>query len=266
MPKHASRVVFLGLDGGTMAVLGPLFDRGLMPRLADFWRRSASGVLRSSDPMGHPASPGSSRFPTAARRFDLHGIHEFSYLEPSDRSVRPNHAGRVRVPTLWHAIDAAGGETVSLNLPMTFPQPRWCGGLDCGSGADAPSLDLRLRAVPGLRPRGPIGPARFHDQDSLEAKAEELRRARVDFHNPETAQFFRAQVEGKRRARMPEVDFDRAHGPLPQPRSLQRSTLALPGRPSQAVIRTSSWNAWCRGLPWPRPATTVELPRPGRAA
>src|SRR4051812_7098945 len=105
MSKHASRVVFLGLDGGTMAVLGPLFDRGLMPRLADFWRRSASGALRSSDPMVTPVAWTS--FSTGCTP-PTHGVHEFSYLEPSDRSVRPNHAGRVRVPTLWHAIDAAG--------------------------------------------------------------------------------------------------------------------------------------------------------------
>jgi predicted AlkP superfamily phosphohydrolase/phosphomutase len=75
-----------------------------------------------------------------------HGIHEFSYLEPTDRSVRPNHAGRVRVPTLWHAVDAAGGDTVSLNLPMTFPQPRVHGLIV--AGADAPSLDQAFAQCP----------------------------------------------------------------------------------------------------------------------
>ncbi len=75
-----------------------------------------------------------------------HGIHEFSYLEPSDRSVCPNHAGRVRIPTLWHILDAAGCATVSLNLPMTFPQPRVRGLIV--SGAEAPSLDLAFDQCP----------------------------------------------------------------------------------------------------------------------
>jgi len=143
MRKHASRIVFLGLDGGTMAVLAPCFERGLMPRLEEFWRHSATGALRSTDPMVTPVAWTS--FSTGCTP-PTHGIHEFSYLEPSDRTVRPNHAGRVRVPTLWHALDAAGCETVSLNLPMTYPHPRVRGLIV--SGADTPSLDLAFDQCP----------------------------------------------------------------------------------------------------------------------
>jgi predicted AlkP superfamily phosphohydrolase/phosphomutase len=39
-----SRVLFLGLDGGTMTVLRPAFQRGWMPNLAALWRRSATGI------------------------------------------------------------------------------------------------------------------------------------------------------------------------------------------------------------------------------
>ena len=65
MSATASRVLFLGLDGGTMSALGPWFDRGLMPNLAALWKRSAFGTLRSSDPDGH--SRGVDLF--------LHGLH-----------------------------------------------------------------------------------------------------------------------------------------------------------------------------------------------
>ena len=54
MTDSAPRVMFLGLDGGTMTAFGPWFERGLLPNLASLWKRSATGPLRSSDPMVTP--------------------------------------------------------------------------------------------------------------------------------------------------------------------------------------------------------------------
>src|SRR5215472_2588142 len=143
MPALASRVVFLGLDGGTMSVFGPAFDRGLLPNLASLWRRSAHGILRSSAPMVTPVAWTS--FSTGCTP-PAHGIHEFYYVEPSDRTIRPNHAGRVRVPNLWQVLSAAGREVVSLNLPMTYPPPRVRGLVVAGS--DAPGLDWAFAQCP----------------------------------------------------------------------------------------------------------------------
>ncbi|MBY0513172.1 MAG: alkaline phosphatase family protein, partial [Gemmataceae bacterium] len=56
MTGTVSRVLFLGLDGGTMTALRPWFERGVTPHLAALWRRSAWGVLRSSDPMVTPVA------------------------------------------------------------------------------------------------------------------------------------------------------------------------------------------------------------------
>ena len=145
MPAFASRVVFLGLDGGTMSVLGPGFDRGLLPNLASLWRRSAFGALRSSEPMVTPVAWTS--FATGCTP-PTHGIHEFVYADPSDRTLRANHAGRVRVPTLWHVLGALGREVVSLNLPMTYPPPRVPGLIV--AGADAPGLDWAFAQCPGF--------------------------------------------------------------------------------------------------------------------
>ena len=74
MPAPASRVLFLGLDGGTMAVLGPWFERGRLPHLAALWRRAAFGTLRSSEPMVTPVAWTS--FSTGCTP-PVHGIHEF---------------------------------------------------------------------------------------------------------------------------------------------------------------------------------------------
>ena len=78
MPASVSRVLFLGLDGGTMSALAPWFERGLMPNLAALWRRSASGRLRSSEPMVTPVAWTS--FLTGCTPV-VHGIHEFYYVE-----------------------------------------------------------------------------------------------------------------------------------------------------------------------------------------
>jgi predicted AlkP superfamily phosphohydrolase/phosphomutase len=143
MPASASRVLFLGLDGGTMSVLGPWFDRGLLPHLDALWRRSAFGTLRSSEPMVTPVAWTS--FSTGCTPA-AHGIHEFFYVEPSDRTIRTNHAGRVRLPTLWQILGAAGHPLVSLNLPMTYPPPHVPGLIV--AGADAPGLEWAFAHCP----------------------------------------------------------------------------------------------------------------------
>src|SRR4051794_27791980 len=143
MPASASRVLFLGLDGGTMSVLAPIFERGLMPNLASLWRRSATGILRSSEPMVTPVAWTS--FATGCTPPN-HGIHEFYYVDSDDHTIRSNHAGRVRVPTLWQVLSAAGREIVSLNLPMTYPPPRVRGVVVAGS--DAPGLTWAFAQCP----------------------------------------------------------------------------------------------------------------------
>ncbi len=143
MSATASRVLFLGLDGGTMSALRPWFDRGLTPNLAALWQRSAFGTLRSSDPMVTPVAWTS--FSTGCEPAE-HGIHEFSYLESHDRTIRPNHSGRVRVPTLWQVLDAEHREVISLNLPMTYPPPRIRGVVV--SGSDSPGLPWPFAQCP----------------------------------------------------------------------------------------------------------------------
>jgi len=143
MPAPAPRVLFLGLDGATMTLLGPAFDRGWMPHLAALWRRSATGTLWSSEPMVTPVAWTS--FSTGCAP-PTHGIHEFYYVEPSDRTIRPNHAGRVRVPTIWHALSDRGASIVSLGLPMTYPAPEVNGLIVAGS--DAPGLEWAFAQCP----------------------------------------------------------------------------------------------------------------------
>ncbi|OJW26069.1 MAG: hypothetical protein BGO49_08950 [Planctomycetales bacterium 71-10] len=143
MPPSPSRVLFIGLDGGTSAVLGPIFDRGWAPNLAALWRRSAVGRLRSTDPMVTPVAWTS--FSTGCTPL-RHGVHDFNYLDHARGAIREHDAATVRVPTLWEEISRAGGSIVSLGLPITYPAPKVRGLLV--AGADAPDRDLAFAQCP----------------------------------------------------------------------------------------------------------------------
>ncbi|GIW86988.1 MAG: hypothetical protein KatS3mg108_1312 [Isosphaeraceae bacterium] len=143
MPTTAPRILFLGLDGGTRVVFDPLFDRGWMPRLESFWRRSARGNLRSTTPMVTPVAWTS--FLTGCTPV-RHGIHDFCWYDARTRTVGFNHAERVAVPTLWHLLDRLDRPVVSLNLPMTYPAPRIQGIVV--SGAESPDRSAAFRQCP----------------------------------------------------------------------------------------------------------------------
>jgi len=133
MPTTPSRVLFVGLDGGTRAILDPIFDRGWAPNLAGLWKRCAVGRLRSTDPMVTPVAWTS--FSTGCTPL-THGVHDFNYLDHSDRTIREHDATTVRVPTFWEHLGELGGSVVSLGLPLTYPAPPVRGIFV--AGADAP--------------------------------------------------------------------------------------------------------------------------------
>ena len=85
MSSLPSRVLFIGLDGGTRTVLRPLFERGWMPNLASFWRG------RSPVPCGRRSRwsrrwPGP-RSPPAARRRPTASTTSTTWSRPTGRSA-----------------------------------------------------------------------------------------------------------------------------------------------------------------------------------
>src|SRR4051794_41928023 len=118
MPASASRVLFLGLDGGTMSVLAPGFERGLMPNLASLWRRSAWGTLRSSEPMVTPVAWTS--FATGCTP-PTHGIHEFYYVEAGGPADPADHPRRGPGPPPRRGPTGAGRRGGSPDPPRARP-------------------------------------------------------------------------------------------------------------------------------------------------
>ncbi|AMV39436.1 alkaline phosphatase family protein [Planctomyces sp. SH-PL62] len=143
MPTNSSRVLFVGLDGGTRTILDPIFDRGWAPNLASLWRRSAVGRLRSTDPMVTPVAWTS--FSTGCTPL-THGVHDFNFLDHSDGTIREHDATTVRTPTIWEVLSDLGGSVVSLGLPLTYPAPPVRGLFV--AGADAPDTERAFGQCP----------------------------------------------------------------------------------------------------------------------
>ena len=143
MLASVDRIVLLGLDGATMRVLGPMFERGVMPNLCSLWMRSCHGSLVSTLPMVTPVAWTSFLTGCEPHR---HGIHEFFHVDSSRRFFRPNSARQIQVCTLWQVLGDLGRSVVSLNLPMTYPAPAIPGLII--SGNDSPSQSAAIATCP----------------------------------------------------------------------------------------------------------------------
>jgi predicted AlkP superfamily phosphohydrolase/phosphomutase len=148
MPKTVDRLLVLGLDGATWTVLDPMRQRGLMPNLDAFLAGAASGTLRSTIPPVTTAAWTTMMTGCGPAR---HGVFDHRYYDASEGRMKVNHSGRIRVPTVWHLLDAAGRSVVCLNLPGAYP-PLKVRGIVV-SGMDAPHLEAALSAAPEFAAR-----------------------------------------------------------------------------------------------------------------
>ncbi|HEV3338735.1 MAG TPA: alkaline phosphatase family protein [Pirellulales bacterium] len=142
--QSVSRLLVIGLDGATFDLLVPWSESGYMPNLARLMATSARAVVNSTRPYITPVAW--TTFQTGCDPHE-HGILDYRYLDHRHRRLLLNHAGRIRRPTLFDAVSAAGGQVVSLNLPMTFPAPSSVRGIVVG-GLDSPSIDAALAPFP----------------------------------------------------------------------------------------------------------------------
>lgn len=116
--SDSSKLVLIGLDGGTFHFLRPLADAGVMPTLARFLQDGASGTLLST----HPAVT-CPAWPTMFTGVNpgKHGV--FSFTCRNGGRSRPHTASLldVRAPALWELLGNAGYRVGVMNVPITFP-------------------------------------------------------------------------------------------------------------------------------------------------
>jgi len=118
-----SRVLVIGIDGGTWDLLDPLMSDGTMPKLKDLLRGAARGVLRSVDP---PLTPAAWSTVLTGKDPGGHGIFDFlrtfsgfSTLKGRDRYVVSSRL--LPRPYLYDHLGNAGKRVISINVPLTYP-------------------------------------------------------------------------------------------------------------------------------------------------
>ncbi|MCP4165605.1 MAG: hypothetical protein GY759_06895 [Chloroflexi bacterium] len=125
MPIHdpVSRLLIIGLDGGTWDILGPLCDLGEMPNLARLRSRGAWGTLNSTQPPY--TAPAWSSIVTGVNP-GRHGVLNF-IRKPQDpvRSLQnlgvPVNSTDIRATTIWRYFNAAGKRVGHVNFPLSYP-------------------------------------------------------------------------------------------------------------------------------------------------
>lgn len=107
-----SRVMVLGLDGGTWDAIVPLLERGRLPHLRSLMERGQFGVLNSvTTSQGDTASPAVWTSIFTGMRPEKHGIDNWFVSDSRNRTVK----------SLWNILNERGDLAVTVNIPATFP-------------------------------------------------------------------------------------------------------------------------------------------------
>ena len=136
----AKRVLIVGLDGATWAVLRPLMQAGRMPRLRAAVEGGASGVLHSTIP---PITPAAWTTFLTGKQPGSHGIIDFERYDPTSNRLRFNSTRCLdHVRNLWQIAGEAGLKVGSVNVPMTYPPVPVNGFMVSGFETPGPESDF----------------------------------------------------------------------------------------------------------------------------
>ncbi len=111
-----SRVLVIGIDGGTFDLIRPWAEAGDLPNLARLMTEGVHGPLESTlPPVTSPAWP---TFATG-KNPGKHGV--FDFIRPMGGQFEMVNATSIRAPTLWQILSEAGRQVGVMNVPVTYP-------------------------------------------------------------------------------------------------------------------------------------------------
>ncbi len=142
----ADRLLIIGLDGATFAILDPLLDAGRMPNLKRFMTEGVWGVLESTQP---PITPAAWTTFMTGKGPGRHGILDFETYDAATHTLTFNSTYEIREKTLWQLLSEKGLRVGSINVPMTYP-PKPVNGFMI-SGFETPSIDAQFTWPPELK-------------------------------------------------------------------------------------------------------------------
>jgi predicted AlkP superfamily phosphohydrolase/phosphomutase len=144
-----NKVLMIGLDGATFALLNPLMDEGVMPFLKSFISGGVHADLMSTE---NPLTPPAWMSMITGRSPTVHSI--FDFLRPHDTGdvvfLKVNDSRDIRCETIWFMAGRQGKRVASFNfygMAPAFPVNGY----------------LISEFVPWKHLRGAIYPAAFYD-------------------------------------------------------------------------------------------------------
>lgn len=145
-----TRVMVLGLDGGTLDLVEPWMKAGKLPALQALAARGSYGPLRSVMPVLSSAAWAS--FMTGLNP-GKHGVYDFVQRDLNTYRRHLVQGNAVHGRSLWRLLGEAGRRVGVMNVPMTYPLEPVNGFLVSGLGtpdykpfAYPPELQERLQA------------------------------------------------------------------------------------------------------------------------
>jgi predicted AlkP superfamily phosphohydrolase/phosphomutase len=111
-----SRVLVVGIDGGTFDLIKPWAEAGDLPNLARMMAEGVHSPLESTIPP--VTAPAWSSFATGVN-LGKHGV--FDFIRPMGGRYDLVNATSIRAPTLWEILSEAGRKVGVMNVPVTYP-------------------------------------------------------------------------------------------------------------------------------------------------
>lgn len=140
-----TKVMIIGLDGGTFDLIKPWVAEGRLPNLGKLLADGTHGDLLSTvPPMTFPAW---NAFMTG-KNPGKHGVYDFTEREDHSYSIRFTNALNRKAKTLWQLVSEAGKTVAAIGVPVTYP-PEKVNGIVI-SGFDAPGFSTSSVHPPEL--------------------------------------------------------------------------------------------------------------------
>lgn len=110
------KLLIIGIDGATYDLIMPWMEEGHLPNLQRLIRQGVYCDLASTmPPVTSPAWP---TFMTGCNP-GKHGV--FDFIQPSGADFQLVNASKIKQPTIWQRLSAAGYRVGVLNVPVTYP-------------------------------------------------------------------------------------------------------------------------------------------------
>ena len=143
--QNHKRVLVIGLDGATFDLIRPLVNKGKMPNLARMGAEGISTELRSTI---LPLSPPAWTTFLTGKNPGGHGIYDFAKRVEGTYDFAPTTSMDMRSRAIWNAIEAQGGSSILVNVPLTYPPASFRGFML--SGFPTPTERRDYTYPPGL--------------------------------------------------------------------------------------------------------------------